>query len=132
MDGTVYMAFGGEVNDSAGPVALQDIPDQVAIANVAVDEVIPRVSTNRFEVSQITRVGQLVEIGEGSLFGRKPMQDEIRPDKAGSAGDDYRVIHSRFDFKQKRREAAALLAPRNIIRFPAPPACGEPRSQGSM
>src|SRR5437868_4589436 len=62
VNGTIDMAFGGEMNDRARTMAFECVADQFAIENVALLEGIPRMTLERLEVLQIACVCQLVEI----------------------------------------------------------------------
>ncbi len=65
----------------------QQTPHQVAVAYVALHKGVARVGSYRFQGLEIARIGQLVEIDEGRVASREPVQHEVGADKAGSAGD---------------------------------------------
>ena len=56
----VYVRLRGEVYDGIGAMLLDKRTNQSTVANVAPYELMPRVSGNRFEILEVTRVSQLV------------------------------------------------------------------------
>ncbi len=59
------MALGREVYDAAWRVALQQLPDPRAIADVAVHKLIPPIACDCLQVAEISRIGEFVEIHDG-------------------------------------------------------------------
>jgi hypothetical protein len=45
---------------------------------------------------EISRVSELVEIQNARGFLRDPLQDKIRPNEAGTAGDENQIFHARM------------------------------------
>jgi len=46
------------------------------------------------QVVEVARVGELVEIQNAGLLLRDPLQDEIRANKTGAAGDENQIFHA--------------------------------------
>jgi hypothetical protein len=95
MDGSIHVGFGGEVHDGPRLVVTQQEIDQGAIADIAFDEAMARVVTESGKVRQIARVGQGIK-GDDRLSLRRmlagePIQDEVRANEAGAAGDEDHV-----------------------------------------
>ena len=88
VDRAIHVALGGEMHHGARPVLLEDTLDRVAVANVGADEAIPRVAVQRGEVEGVAGVSQLVEVHDRLAGVGQPVQDEIRADEAGAAGDE--------------------------------------------
>lgn len=89
-DGTVHMAFGGEVDDGIDEVFAQQPIHQRSITDVALNKGMPgRVG----EIAQIVRragIGQQVEIDNVDIgVGRQQVADEIAADEAGAAGHQH-------------------------------------------
>ena len=88
------MALGGEMNDGARLVALQQALDKFAIHNVALFEAIARMGLDRAQVIQIARVGEFVEIDDVCGFFGDPLQNEVRANEAGAAGYENEIFHA--------------------------------------
>jgi hypothetical protein len=64
--------------------------DGAGIADIAFYEAIPGIERDRFQVGQISGVGQFVEIDDGIILAEaENVVDEIRADEARSASDEY-------------------------------------------
>ena len=50
---------------------------------------------DRPQVVEIARVGQLVEIQDARGFGGNPLENEVRANEAGAAGDEDEIFHAK-------------------------------------
>src|SRR3989475_192178 len=80
-------ALGGEIDhrvDAAG-----DVADQLAVADVAVDEGVARIALDVLQVRRVARVGELVEVDDGVVGARREdVSNEVRADEAAPARDE--------------------------------------------
>jgi hypothetical protein len=71
-------------------------------------ELIPPLVCNAFQIAQIARVCELVQINDGGLIPFHPLQDEIGSDKTCSPRDEDRVFHIvEFDLEFNRTRPLA-------------------------
>src|SRR2546422_282462 len=103
-----------------GVAAAHSLPDRHRITDVAFREPIVGDGPDRFQVGQISCVGELVKIHYAvSLAKRKHVADEVRADKAGSAGDQY--VHRANSWKEyspaQHAQRVILLAPASATRL---------------
>ena len=96
-DRPVDMRLGGEVDH--GVVTGKYGPEQRGVADVALDELEPRAAGDGLEVSQVSRVGQLVQYGDAGLAEARVAAGQerayvVRADEACSAGyqDPHELI----------------------------------------
>src|SRR6266704_4959501 len=61
VDRAIDVAFGGEVNDRARGVFLEEPPHQSPVADIAVEEYVRRIAFVAFEVCRIACIGELVQ-----------------------------------------------------------------------
>src|SRR5260370_41652919 len=94
VDGAVDVALSGEVNDSAGSLALEQVAQKIAIDNVALLAAIARVGFDGTPVVEIASVGQLVEIQDSRAFRGNPLENEIRANEARAPGDENEIFHA--------------------------------------
>jgi hypothetical protein len=87
VDGAVHMAFGRKVHHRAGLVFGQQARDQRGVANVALHKHVVRVALQAGEGFGVAGVGELVEVDNGLIVGREPVEDEIGADEAGTTCD---------------------------------------------
>jgi hypothetical protein len=85
------MALRGKVNDGPRPMAFQNIANELPIADIAVHEGVSRIPGEAIQVSQVSRISELVEGNNFSGLASKPVQDKIRPNKPRSACNKYFV-----------------------------------------
>src|SRR3546814_9962348 len=85
VDRAVDVALGGEVDHRVGPVLGQQAVDQVAVADVALDENMRRVVLQRRKRIEVARVREGVEVDHADAAGDR-LEHEIAADEAGSAG----------------------------------------------
>src|ERR1700733_13760481 len=95
MNGAVYVAFGGEMNDRARLFAPQQFEQIFAIDYVSLLETIARIGFDRTQIVEIARVGQLVEIDDARSSRGDPLQNKVGADKAGATGDENEIFHAR-------------------------------------
>src|ERR1700684_1217885 len=73
---------------------LQQPPNQIAIANVAMHKFVSTTCPDRLKIAQVSGVRELVEVDQRS--GRicfQLLQDKIGPDEARPAGDQDDILH---------------------------------------
>src|SRR5882672_8732751 len=87
VNGTIDVAFRGEVNDGARRVSFEEAPHQLPIADIPVDEHVRRVVLERLEIRRVARVGELVQVDDRVRPLREPIQDKIRTYEAGTTCD---------------------------------------------
>ena len=87
VNGTVDMTLSGKVDHRTGLVGLQQLRDQIGIANVALHKDVVRVALQAGQGFQIARVGQLVQIDHSFRGLSQPIQNKIGANEAGTAGD---------------------------------------------
>jgi len=79
------------MDDSARPVLGEQPVDEFAVADVAANEDMARVVGERRQILGIAGVGEGVEIEDGLVALRQPVEDEIRADEARAAGHQDHV-----------------------------------------
>ena len=87
-NGPVHVALSREVYDIVKVILLEQGRYQFLVADVALDEDVARVALHAFEVLQVARVGQLVQVDQENvvvLF--QHVVDEVGANEAGAAGD---------------------------------------------
>ncbi len=89
VNGTVNMRFSCEMDDTIGLEVIYYRLNQVRISDIALDELVACMVSNRSKVIKSACVGEFIQVedvvvGFGNLF-----QDEVTSDKACAAGDDY-------------------------------------------
>ena len=87
------MALGCKVHDSPRLAAFQQASHQAAVGNITVHKLVPPLVCNGFQVAQIPRVGELVQVDNRSRIPFHPLQDEVRSDKTCPTSDEDRVFH---------------------------------------
>lgn len=92
-DGAVDVGFGGEVDDSAGPMLGEEGGDERGVADVALHEFIGWIAAKGSEVGGIGGVGEQVKIDDGGGDCLIPVQDEIRADKPSTARYQDSIAH---------------------------------------
>lgn len=83
----VDVGLGGKIDHSPHLVPLQQTQDQIVIADIAVHEHVASIVLQRSQIFRIAGVSQLVQIDDGFVAFRQPVQNEIAADKPGTAGD---------------------------------------------
>src|SRR5579884_2563205 len=96
-DRPVDMAFRCEVNNRIRPVLAQELPDQLAIRDIAVRERVVWIVAYRLQVAQISCVGKLIEIDDRNRRVLHLMQDKVGPDETGAASDENSMLHARSE-----------------------------------
>jgi hypothetical protein len=71
------MGFRREVNHGARAVLCEQLGQKRSIANIALHKAMLRVAFQRLQVGQVACVGQGVEVEDGFLIVRTPLQYEI-------------------------------------------------------
>ncbi len=114
------MAFGGKVHHRARPFAGHQRGQHPAIENVAVLKSVACMIFDRTQIVEIAGVGQLVKIQNARGFGRDPLQNEVRADEPGSAGDENEIFHagkaSLWGFRSPAAALSILMKSRGKVR----------------
>jgi hypothetical protein len=92
----------------------QQLTDEIAVYDVTPNELMPRVASYAIEIVQVPRIGEFVEIDNGSFSVLHPLQDEVRPDESRAAGDENSISHSKCRCMQGP-ELLLLLQDRTLI-----------------
>src|SRR6185295_419726 len=145
------MALGREIDDRARPMRGQQRRYGGAIADVGAYEMVPGVVLERGQTAEIAGVGQLVDVEDGLLAFRAPVEHEIGADKSGAAGDQNHASSMRPKASEvlargadsimsrepiRRRDSSrdttprsAAILPRAMLsaRIPSPSRCGRSR-----
>src|SRR5258708_12214173 len=79
VNGTIDVAFRGEVNDGAWRVPFEEAPHQFPVADIPVDKHVLRVVLEGPEIRRIARVGELVQVDHGPCPFRAPARPKILP-----------------------------------------------------
>ena len=82
------MALSREMQDGARLVPVEQSVDKGLVADVPLLEAVGRMLLNRGEVLQVARIGKLVEVDYWRAHQREPIQNEVRSNEPGSAGDE--------------------------------------------
>ena len=90
------MRLGREIDDRPGAMFVEQPGDQLAVADVAVHEVVATVVGDRVQRIEVAGVGQLVEIDDRALFLGQPLAHEATADEAGAAGNQDCVHENPF------------------------------------
>ena len=90
MNASVNVRFCGEIDDVVRRMFFKYGGDGFLVGDIALHERIPCIFFNVFEIVQVARIGQLVEVDDcnGRIFSQNGA-DEIGADKARSATDLY-------------------------------------------
>ena len=86
------MRLGGRVDDHVD--AADDLPHELGVADVAVDELQARMAHHLGEVLEVARVGERVERDHVVIRVLQQVADEVRRDEPGAAGDEDTLAHS--------------------------------------
>ena len=87
VDAAVNVRLGRKIDDGAGLVLGEQPGDELEIADVALDEVVARVAAQGCEVFEVAGVGERVEVDDGFIGLRQPVEDEVAADEARCASD---------------------------------------------
>ena len=77
MNRTVHMRFSGEMQDSTRAVLLQQSFDQFAVSDIALHKHMARVLRQRLQITQVTRVGEFVQVDQQFVTACQPGMDKI-------------------------------------------------------
>ena len=78
---------------AAGLMLAKKAGDTFTVVDVAADESVTRIGTDRREVRRIAGVGKAIEIDEWRGFVRQPLENEVGADESGATGDEDRIRH---------------------------------------
>src|ERR1700722_10304761 len=87
-EGTVHVALSREMQYGARLVTIEQPIEKRWVADVALLEMVGGKPLDGNQVLQIAGIRELVEIDYRSAYEREPVENEIRPNKAGSAGHE--------------------------------------------
>src|SRR6187402_503677 len=105
-DRTVYMALRSEMNDGAWLVLVQKLLNQGQVADISVYKDMPRIVRHGSEIPQVARVSQLVEINDATVSLREPMENIVRSDESGTAGDEDGIRHAQAPWSKSQTAGA--------------------------
>ncbi len=86
MDGAVHMTFGSKVDHSAGLVLGQQTADQGGITDVALHQLVTRIALQGGQSFGVAGIGELVQVDDGFVTGRQPVEHEVGANKTSAAG----------------------------------------------
>ena len=92
VDGSVDMAFGGQVHQHIDRFLAQQLADRRLVADVGLDETVILLRLDGSERCQISGIGQLVDIDDPVVGVGGQTTTERRTDETGPAGDEK--VHS--------------------------------------
>ena len=90
VDRAVDVRLGGEVQDGARPVRLEDRPHRGRVGDVGLDEDEAGVALAFGKAGAVAGVGQLVHDDDAGRGLLERVADEVRADETGAAGDEDR------------------------------------------
>ncbi len=85
---TIDMALGGEVDDGARFGIRQQVGDEIAITDVAADELVTRITFEFLEVLEIAGVSEQVEVNDKLIGLLQPIEHEVGTNEAGGASNE--------------------------------------------
>ena len=100
MDRAIHMGLGGKIDDGTGSVLGEQFGNEFGIPYVTAHEGMPWITINGDKVLQIAGVGQLIEINDGILPERDPIENKVGTNESGAAGDEDGGHHEKA-FRQK-------------------------------
>lgn len=65
----------------------QKVREQLMVADIALGIGVILIGLKRGEISQVARVGEIVEVDAWFIVLFQPIDDEVGPDKSGTAGN---------------------------------------------
>ena len=84
------MRLGSKVDHRTRLVGLQQLVDQSAVANIAFDKHMARVTRPAGQIAQVARIGQGVQVDHGLVGLPQAMVNKIATNEAGTAGHQNR------------------------------------------
>ena len=88
MDGAIHMRLRGKVDNRAGPMLGEDLGDKFGITDITPDEGVTEIPIKRCKVLEVPCVGELIQVDDGVFLKIYPVDNEIRTDKTGTAGNE--------------------------------------------
>ena len=85
MDRAINMAFGGEMDQCPWTMRVQQLADQRPVANIAVHELVPRITVQAAQRIQVAGIGELVKIDHQLVALCQPVEHKVPTDKSGTA-----------------------------------------------
>ena len=79
------MGFGGEVHHRARLVLSHQSGDQCRVTNVPLHKDMARITLHTFQIVQIARISELVEVNNGLTGGSEPVKDKVGADETRAA-----------------------------------------------
>ena len=101
--GAVYVAFGGQVNDTVDIVFLYEGAHAAVVADVGLHESVVRLVLNVHEVGEVAGIGECIQIDDVVLrvFGDKKTHN-VRTDETCTSGNEN-VFHKGWKGVEKKR-----------------------------
>ena len=93
MNRAVDMRLGGKVYDRPWLMLGKEFGHQLRITDITFNEKVAWIPPQRSKVLEIAGVGKFVEIDDGFLLKRQPVEHEVGADEAGTASDENCTIH---------------------------------------
>jgi hypothetical protein len=108
MDRSVDMGLRRKVHDRSWLMLGEELGDQLGVSDVTSDKCVPGIRFKGGQILEIACVGEFVEVDDRIGFALNPVQDEVRANESGSAGNEYgghrEVYRLRSKVKKKIRE----------------------------
>ncbi|MCY1178869.1 hypothetical protein D9M73_192420 [compost metagenome] len=100
VDRAIDVGLGGEVDDGAWLVLLEQTCDQLSVADVAVHEDVALVALQAAQGLQVACVGEFVEVDHGLVRAGQPVQDEVGADETCAAcyQNSHKLASAFMDF----------------------------------
>ena len=90
MDGAVDMGLCRKIHDRSWLMLGEELGDQLGVSDVTSDKCVPGIPFKGGQILEIASVGELVEVDHAVVFAGNPVQNEVRTNESGSAGDKDR------------------------------------------
>jgi hypothetical protein len=83
-----------KVNNRRRPVFVEQLVDERTIADITIHEDVIGIAFKQCQVTRVSSISQQIQIDYSSLVLRNPMQNKVRSNKSGPAGnnDVHRLI----------------------------------------
>ncbi len=101
-DASIDMAFGCKVDDTINVLVLQESIERIEVADVHLHELVVRLILDVLEISQVARIGQLVEVDD-VVFGVFVYEQayNVTSDEASTSSYNYISFHFDFSFERE-------------------------------
>ena len=92
VDGAVDVGFGCEVDDGGGVMCGEELVEEGAISDAAVEEKVIRISFEGGKVFGVSGVSEGIEVEHFAESASYPVEDEVGADETGAAGDEEGLV----------------------------------------